>query len=191
MAASDVLVASPVTGTGGILAGPLGTALNTDATTTPDAALKKAGFVGEDGVTMTVGRTKEKIRAWGGDTVRTVQTEHDVTFSFTFLETNQHNAGLLYGEENVEFTAADATKGNRLSIKLNSNPLEPHSWQLEMKDGKRRGRIVIPNGDLSTDGDTTFVHSAASSTTVTIEALPDENGDKAFIYWDDGEVTSA
>ena len=191
MAASDVIVASPATGTGGILAAPLGSTLPTDATTAADVAFVKGGYVGEDGLTMTVARTTEKIRAWGGDTVRVVQTEHDCTFSWTYLETNAESAKAVYGDDNVTTTAATSSAGNLLDIKVNSDTLPHKAWSFEMKDGDRRGRVVVPDGQITEVGETTFVHSNATGHQVTLEAFPDENGNKAYIYWDDGQTTAA
>ena len=176
MAARDVLVASPVTGTGGILAGPLGTAVPTDASTPPDSALVARGYVGEDGLSMTTNRTTEKIRAWGGDTVRVVQSEHDVTFSWSYLETTALTAADVYGEDNVESDAG------LTSIKLNSDPLPHKTWVFEMKDGDKRVRVVVPDGQITEIGDTQFVHTAATSHQVTLEAFPDESGSKCYIY---------
>lgn len=176
MAARDVLVASPVTGTGGILAGPLGTTLPTDTTTEPAAGFVARGYVGEDGLTMTTNRTSEKIRAWGGDAVRVVQTEHDVTFAWSYLETTELTAADVFGEDNVT-SAAGLT-----SIRLNSEPLPHKSWVFEMKDGDKRVRVVVPDGQITEIGDTQFVHTAATAHQVTLEAFPGEDGVKAFVY---------
>lgn len=182
MAAQDVLVASPATGTGGILAGPLDATLPTDATTAAPAELVPHGYVGEDGLTMTTNRSTEKIRAWGGSTVRVVQTEHDATFAFTLLETTQATAELVFGEGNVTYSTG------KLAIKVNSETLPHKAWSFEMKDGARKGRVVVPNGQITEVGDTNFVHSNATGWQVTLEAFEDESGNKAYIYWDDEEA---
>ena len=176
MAARDVLVASPLTGTGGILAGPLGAPIPTDASAEPDSSLVKRGYVSEDGLSMTTNRSTEKIRAWGGDTVRVVQTEHDVTFSWSYLETTEVTAQDVYGEDNVD------SAGGLTSIRLNSDPLPHKTWVFEMKDGDKRVRVVVPDGQITEIGDTQFVHTAATSHQVTLEAFPDESGSKAYIY---------
>lgn len=191
MAASDVRVASPATGTGGILAAPSTTAtLPTDTAATIPAPFVKGGYVGEDGLTMTVARTSEKIRAWGGDAVRTVQTEHDVTFAWQFLETNEFTAAAVFHEDNVTATPASASAGTLLAIKVDGKPLPPRAWVFDMVDGDAKIRVVVPNGQITEVGDTTFVHTNATGYEVTLEALPDEDGVKAFIYTDDGVTTA-
>jgi len=191
MAAQNVLVASPATGTGGILAGPLGGTLPTDATTAVDSAYVPHGYVGEDGLSMTTNRATERIRAWGGSTVRIVQTEHDVTFAFTLLETNETTAKAVFGDHNVTVTPATTTKGNLLDIVVNADTLPNKEWIFEMKDGDKRVRVVVPNGQITEVGDTQFVHSNATGWQVTLEAFEDENGNKVYLYSDDGQTTAA
>lgn len=188
MAATDVRVASPVTGTGGVLSGPLTATPPTDATTTL-TGYNPLGYVGEDGLTMSQARSTERIRAWGGDTVRIVQTEHDVTFSFTFLETNEAVAKEVYGEGQVTATAAGASNGNQLAIEVTSATLENKQWVFDMKDGDARIRVVVPNGQITEVGDVNYVHSGALTYAVTLEAFPDESGVKTYIYTDDGALT--
>ena len=82
---SNVTAAKPKVG-GGIYSAPLGTALPTDATTTLNTAFKNLGYVSEDGVTNSDERSTNDIKAWGGDTVNTVQTEKKDTFKYTLIE---------------------------------------------------------------------------------------------------------
>lgn len=190
MAKKDILVASPATATGGILGAPLGSTTPTDTVAAVDAAFEPHGYVGEDGLSMAIAKSIEKIRAWGGDTVRNVQTEHDVTFTFTLLETSEASAKAVFGDANVTVTAADTTSGNKLDITVTSDPLPEKAWVFDMKDGKKRVRVVVPNGQITETGDTQFVHSNATGWECTLEATPDENGVKAYIYSDDGETTA-
>lgn len=178
MAAEDILVASPATGTGGILAGPLGTTAPTSTSTSLDSGLVAHGYVGEDGLSMTTDKSIEKIRAWGGDAVRTVQTEHDVTFTFTLLETNEVTAKAVFGDDNV------TANGTAIDIQVTSDELPRKVWVFDMKDGDKKVRVVVPNGQITEIGDTQFVHSNATGWEVTLEAFPNASGVKAFIYAD-------
>ena len=189
MAKKDILVASPATATGGILGAPLGSTIPTDTTAPVDPTFEPHGYVGEDGLSMAIAKSIEKIRAWGGDTVRNVQTEHDVTFSWTFLETTDAVASEVYGEGNVTATAAGASNGNQLAIEVTSTTLENKQWVFDMKDGDARIRVVVPNGQITEVGDVNYVHSGALTYQVTLEAFPDENGVKTYIYTDDGALT--
>ncbi|WP_051432618.1 hypothetical protein [Promicromonospora kroppenstedtii] len=107
MSNSANIVAGKPLATGGVRIGPLGATAPTDATTALDAAFVSAGYVGEDGLTETTDRSTEKVKAWGGDIVKVLQTDFSVSYSFTFLETlNTDVLKAVYGDDNVTVTAA-------------------------------------------------------------------------------------
>lgn len=188
---SAILAGAPVDATGGVLSAPIGT---TGPTSAIDELIEfiKTGFVGEDGVTKTIDASDEKIRAWGGDTVKIVRTEHSVSYTFTFLESaNAAVLKLIHGEENVIVTPASTTAGGQVEVRERGELIEPMAFVFDMKDGKARIREYVPNGQLSHTGDVQFVHSAVISYSITIEAFPDEDGVKAYSFMDDGETTAA
>lgn len=175
----NILVGAPVTATGGVLFGESTVAAPTDATTALDLAWVKAGFISEDGVTRTTDASDDKIRAWGGDTVKVVRTEHSITYTFTFLESaNADVLKLIYGESNVTIAAG--------KVKINQTSAMPprKSFVLDMADGETKLREYIKNGQLTTSGDTVFVHSDVIRYEVSIEAFPDANGVKAISFID-------
>lgn len=175
--ASNVLVGVPDKASGGVYMSnaPLDAAsypISTLEDTLP-GDMTPSGFISEDGVTESNESDTERIRAWGGDTVRIVQTEHTVTYSLTFLESSPVILKAVYGEDNV--VEADG----RITVKVNSDVLEHRSWAFEMKDGDSRIRIFVPDGQITSRGEITYTHSGAIQYEVTIEAFPDVNGDKA------------
>lgn len=181
---SAVLVGAPITATGGLLFGGLDVALPTDAATPVDPAFIKGGYIGEDGVTRTTDASDDKIKAWGGDTVKIVRTEHSITYTFAFLESaNADVLKLIHGEENVTVTPGKVT------VKHTSRMPERKAYVLDMKDAPASIREVIPDGQITTSGDVTFVHSDVIRYEVTIEAFPDADGVKAISYVDDGTTT--
>ncbi|QFQ29709.1 phage tail protein [Janibacter melonis] len=191
MAKADILAGAPLTGTGGVLVAPTGTTpLPTDSSTALPPAFKATGYVGEDGVTMSTERSVETIKAWGGDTVRTLQTEHDVTFSWSFLETNADVLKEVYGAANVTTTAASSTKGTLQAIQVKGDALPERAYVFEMRDGAARLRIVVPNLQITETSDATFVHSDVVRYEVTAQAMPDANGVKAYIFTDNGVTTA-
>lgn len=183
---SAILAGAPVTATGGVLTAPLGTTGPTSAVDVI-AEFIKNGFVGEDGVTKTIDASDEKIKAWGGSTVKIVRTEHSVSYTFTFLESaNADVLKLIHGEENVIVTPPTIDHGGQVEIRERGELIEPQAFVFDMKDGKNRIREFVPNGQLSHTGDVQFVHSAIISYAVTIEAFPDDDGVKAYSFMDDG-----
>jgi hypothetical protein len=185
-----IQVGAPVTATGGVSFADTTTALPTDAVTALTDFIK-GGFIGEDGVTRTTDASDDKIRAWGGDAVKVVRTEHSISYTFAFLEgANAEVLRLLNGDENVEITPATASTGGQIRVLQTSKMPERRAYVLDMKDGDAKIREVIPNGQISTSGDVTFVHSDVIRYEVTIEAFPSTvegtDGVKAVTYMDDG-----
>ena len=186
-----IIAASPVTATGGINTAPLGTDSPSDATTELIAAFKAMGYVDEAGVNRTTNATDEKIKAWGGSTVKVVRTEHSVTYTFAFLESaNATVLKSIYGNENVTVTAPTAEHGGTIEIKEKGEMLPPASFVIDMKDGATKIREYIPNGQLAVSGDATFVHSAVIKYNVTIEALPNSDDVKYIEWQDDGQKSA-
>lgn len=182
------VVAGKPLATGGVLAGPLGTALPTDVTTATDAALVALGYVSEDGLTETVERSTDKIRAWGGDTVKVVQTEYGVTYSCTLIEaTKAEVLALVYGDDNVTTVAASPTAGELSTVVLNSDTLPHKTFVFEIKDGDARIRIVVPDGQVTEIGEVTYADGDAVGYEITIEAFRDESiGGQAIKYITNG-----
>ena len=83
--AANVFAATPNV-TGAVRNAPLGTTPPTNATTALPAGWIDLGYIGEDGVTETLTRDTEKKKAWGGATVKVLQTDFANTFQFAFME---------------------------------------------------------------------------------------------------------
>lgn len=178
--------------TGGVLFGPLGTALPTDVTTELNEALVFGGYVSEDGLTENADRSTDKIRAWGGDTVKVVQTEFSLTYEFTFIEAlNADVLATVYGSNNVQTTpAGDGTPGLH-SVVVNSDSLPHQVFVFEIKDGDARIRIVLPDGQVTTVGEITYTDEDVVGYTVTVEAYQDADGANAYKYLTDGKAAAA
>ena len=183
---SAVLAGKPLS-TGGVLIAPLGTALPTNASTAPAAGFVAAGYIGEDGVTESAERSTEKIRAWGGDTVKVVSTEFSVTYSFVFLETlNTTVLETVYGDDNVSTVAATGTEGALRVVAINGDDLPHKSFVIEVKDGPARVRIVIPDGQVTEVGEVTYTDAEVIGYEVTVEAFQDADGNNCYKYISDG-----
>lgn len=184
---ANVVAGKPLA-TGGVWLGPYGTAAPTDASTALGAGFVAAGYIGEDGLTEATERSTDKVKAWGGDTVKVLQTDYAVTYTFTFLET--HNDAVLeavYGEDNVTKTAATASTGTLRTVLLNSDTLPHQAFVFEIKDGDSRIRIHVPDGQITEVGEITYNDSEVIGYQVTVEAFRDATlGANAVKLLDDG-----
>lgn len=188
---SNVVAGKPLA-TGGVLIAPLGTALPTTAVATPNVAFVAAGYIGEDGLTETVDRSTDKIRAWGGDTVKVTQSEFSVSYQFTFLESVKADVlAAVYGDANVTTTPATASVGTLNTVKIKSDPLPHKAFLFEVKDGDARIRIAVPDGQITELGEVTYSDSEVIGYQVTVEAFFNSAADaNAIKYTDDGVTTS-
>lgn len=166
--------------TGGVLAGPTTATLPTSLTDALGSEFESLGYVTEDGVTEAVSRDSEKKKAWGGQIVKILSTDHEATWSFALMET-ANVAGLkaVYGEDNI----SDAGEGESL-LKINADELPERAFIFDMLDkGSKIGkRIVLPKARITEVGDVVYTHQDTTSFEVTIEAMEDESGNKAYIY---------
>ncbi|MGQ4531854.1 phage tail tube protein [Dermabacteraceae bacterium P13138] len=177
MPKNDVLTGGPLKATGGVMHAPLGSTMPTDAKAALDGAFVKGGYVGEDGLTRSINAQDEKIKAWGGDTIRVVRSEHSVVYKLMFLESaNADTLKLLFGKDNVTVSGQDIT------VNIKSDQVPRRAFVFDMKDGEFKIREAVQDGQLSMSGDVQYVHSNIIKYEVEIEAFPDENGVKAIQY---------
>jgi len=172
---SNVTFGKPKVG-GAVYVAPAGTALPTDATTTPDNAFQSLGYISDDGMVNTNSPETDDIKAWGGDVVAVLQTEKADEFKFTLIEALDVNVlKAVYGDSNVSGTLSTG-----ITVRANSTDIPATEWVIDMiLAGGVLKRIVIPNGKISEIGDITYKDDELTGYEITIKAMP---GDSAFGY---------
>lgn len=176
--ASNVSAGKPLA-TGAIWAAPLGTTLPTSTSEALDSAFKCLGYCSDDGLTNGTNLESEKIKAWGGDTVLTIQTSKDDTFKFTLIEVlNEDVLKFVYGSSNVSGSLATG-----LVVGANNTDVEEKSLVIDMimRDNTAK-RIVIPTAKISEVGDIVYSDSEAVGYETTISTSPDSQANTHYEY---------
>lgn len=177
---ANVSAGKPAVG-GAINYAASGTTLPTDATTTLASAFTSLGYCSEDGLVNSNSPSTTEIKAWGGDTVLTIQEEKPDTFKVTLIEAeNVDVLKAIYGSANVTGTLS-GTSG--ITVNATAAEQATYVWAIDMvMNGNTKKRIVIPNGKISEVGDITYSDSDAVGYEITIYAFPDTNGKTHIEY---------
>lgn len=177
--ATKILVASPPATGGLFLSETVLTQqkMPVDATTALDAGLINHGLVTPDGVTRTVERQTESIKAWGGDTWRIIQTDHDVKIQCSVMQwLSIESQKLVRNPANVTSAAAGITS------LISSDPLIERSLVIVAQDQGNAIRWCARRVVLESVGDEKLATDSATTLDLTFRALPIDGNVKMRDY---------
>lgn len=166
-----------------------------DLPTDPAAPLtpaQKAGSLGvltDTGLSKGINRTSNVEKDFDGADYVVVQQEYSGLFKFTMFDVGLQQAKkMLYGDQNVTFTPADATHGNRYHVQHNADQLPIKPFFFLTKSGKKRELNVVENGRVDEIGEQVYKGGESTKVEVTIRASKNSNGNYVEEYGDDGET---
>ena len=143
---------------GRVLVAPVGTALPASISVAPDAAFIELGYLDEDGVTFTDGKTVEQIKVWQAFyAVRRIVTEKESMVAFNMSQWNEDNVIFAFGGGSVvadvpgsEFTYSPPAPGT----------IDERVMLVEFNDGLKNYRFVIERGMVTDDVETQLTKGA-------------------------------
>lgn len=177
---NNVSVGKPKIG-GAAFAAPAGTAAPVNAVSELSQAYKGLGYISDEGVKNNGERSVNKIKAWGGDIVATVQTEKTDSFTMTFIESlNDNVMKMVYGKNNV---SGDLSSG--LTVLVNSTELDEWVLVIDMvlAAGTVAKRLVIPKAKVDSISEITYEDEDVIGYQCEITALPDSAGNTHYEYF--------
>lgn len=187
--AQEIAAPSPKV-TGGVLVGPLGTTLPTNAVSALDPAFIKLGRVSVDGVDRTEERPNTEINDWGGDLIAVLQDKYGITLKFKLLQLmNADVQAAAHGQNNVTVVPASPTTGTEIQAKMNAQLLDYGSWVIDAYYMKMSMRLVVPYGRITMVGPLKWVHKELAMYDLTLKPFPDRFNNHAYEYWNDGVTT--
>lgn len=153
---------------GAIYVGPTSATAPTSATSNL-VGFTDYGWIHSDGVTATIDKSTNQIRAWQDSSLlREIVTEATATFQFVLLETSREAVELYYG------SPVDVTDG---SVEVNPAATGGRkSFVIDVIDGDSAVRTYVPSGEVLSVGDQVYQNGEPIGYDVTLTAYVGADG---------------
>jgi hypothetical protein len=171
--------------TGAINSAVTGTALPTDEAAALNAAFKDSGYISDAGLKIGSNQNSTEINDWSGNVVRTIMAGYGNQLSWEHLEWNEQSLKNFLGDANVTAVTTVGTP-TKITAKFNGDEMPVKEWVFNIKDGVRKIRVVVPNGQVAERGEISFLKTDAIKLPITLKTFPDASGNHVYIYSNDG-----
>lgn len=163
-----------VGGGGEAYVAPVGTALPAKTGDALNVAFNGLGYHTEDGVSINPSVDIQEFMAWQSKVpIRIDQNSRDFQISFQLLQWNEINLPFALGGG----TISEPTAGQFKFVPLaDSAAPEERSLIVDIDDGTRRSRIIVPRGTVTDTGEIPFKRGDMSALAVTFKALAPTDG---------------
>ena len=161
------------------------------ARTVLDEKWTASGYITDAGITLSQSRSTSSLKDWSGAAVRTLLDEFTGTISYAEMQTDKVTMERMVGAGNVKFFEANSEHGDQMAVGIGPELPPSRSFTFSMKDGDRRMRIYVPNGQVTSVADAAFVNNAAVAWNFTVSCSDDGTGHSIYILTDDGQVVVA
>lgn len=161
------------------------TALPASPLTTLAEAWTEVGYISEDGITWSTGRSSEPLKDWANKIRRQLQNESTGTVQAPIISTTAEVLKTIFGASNVTASAASTTHGALTSVAVGEGVVSgEEAFLFIMKDGDDALMLGTTCGYITALDDITFAPGSPITWNATVSA------DTWTFMKDDGQVTT-
>ena len=144
----------------------------------------EVGYIAEDGITWSTGRSSEPLKDWANKIRRQLQNEPTGTVAAPIISTTAEVLKTIFGEDNVTEAAATTAHGKLVSVEVAEGVVSgEEAFLFIMKDGNDAMMLGTTNGFITALEDISFQPGSAITWNATVSA------DTWTFMKDDGAVS--
>lgn len=164
---------------------PAGTALPASPLAELGQGWTEVGYIAEDGITWSTGRSSEPLKDWANKIRRQLQSEPTGTVAAPIISTTGEVLKTIFGAANVTATAATTAHGALVSVDVAEGVVSgEEAFLFIMKDGDDAMMLGTTSGFITALDDISFQPGSAITWNATVSA------DTWTFMKDDGAVSN-
>lgn len=145
----------------------------------------EVGYIAEDGITWSTGRSSEPLKDWAKKIRRQIQNEPTGTVAAPIISTTAEVLKTIFGEDNVTEAAATSAHGKLVSVEVAEGVVSgEEAFLFIMKDGNDAMMLGTTNGFITALEDISFQPGNPITWNATVSA------DTWTFMKDDGAVSA-